>query len=146
MRAIKLKNNNFWDSTGIVHNKKKLSDVLNNSSYYKNNDIYETTGTLYLGSLLSASATRVYVTIFFNKSLKNIKNVIVNDYDISARPVTGGYFMNSVTPNNFDGVVTVDIVGDNAISIFWTANNAYSITNNTPVGISLSNLKLTFNE
>jgi len=30
MRAIKLKDNNFWDSTGIVHNKKKLSDKLSN--------------------------------------------------------------------------------------------------------------------
>ena len=50
MRAIKLKDNNFWDSTGIVYGKKKLSDVLTkniitasfNDSFTKTEDDYET--------------------------------------------------------------------------------------------------------
>ena len=29
-KSIKLKNDNFWDTTGIVHNRQKLSDLLNN--------------------------------------------------------------------------------------------------------------------
>ena len=122
------------------------SDYINKLLYYKNNDTYETTRNYYLGSMLSNSATRVYATIFTNKSLKNIKTITVNNYNISARTVDGNYILNNVTPNTFDGVCNAEVVGDNAISIYWTANSAYSTTNNTPIGLSLNSLKLTFNE
>ena len=29
-KSLKLKNNNYWDSTGIVHNKKNLNQILDN--------------------------------------------------------------------------------------------------------------------
>ena len=34
-KSIKLKNDNFWDTTGIVHNRQKLSDLLNNIFEWK---------------------------------------------------------------------------------------------------------------
>ena len=34
-KSIELKNDNFWDTTGIVHNRQKLSDLLNNIFEWK---------------------------------------------------------------------------------------------------------------
>ena len=136
-------------STKTPVNDKNLNanfDELHNDVYYKDGDTYETTGWLYIGSLLSSGAKRVYATIFTNKSLKKIKTITVNNYNISARKVTGGYLMNGITPDTFDGTCMAEVVGENAISIFWTSNIAFDEINNTPSGISLSDLKLTFNE
>ena len=38
-KAIGLKNNNYWDSSSVVHNRKKLSDILN--SGYCQMTVYE---------------------------------------------------------------------------------------------------------
>lgn len=114
--------------------------------YYKDGDTYETTAYYYLGSMLSSGAKRIYATIFTSKSLKKIKTITVNNYNISARKVTGGYLLSDTTPDTFDGICVAQVVGENAISIFWTSNVAFAETNNTPVGISLGDLSLTFNE
>lgn len=133
-----------FNKTNVNYNFNELKNAL----YYKNGDTYETIGSsyVYLGSMLSSGGTRIYATIFTSKSLKKIKTVTVNNYNVSARKVTGGYLINGGTPETFDGNCSAQVVGENAISIFWTSNVAFDETNNTPIGLTLGNLKLTFNE
>lgn len=52
-RSIKLKNENYIDSTGVVHDKKKLSDVLNNIFEWKLVGSVNGTSTLALPSKFS---------------------------------------------------------------------------------------------
>lgn len=35
-KSIKLKNNKYWDSSGISHNRKRLSEILNSTVLYEN--------------------------------------------------------------------------------------------------------------
>lgn len=138
-------------STKTPVNDKNLNANFNellDDIYYKDGDTYGTKGSsyLYLGSMLSSGGKRIYATIFTNKSLKKIKTITVNNYNISARKVTGGYLVNELGPQTIDGSCTAQVVGDNAISIFWNFNTAFEETNNTPVGLTLGSLSLTFNE
>lgn len=59
-KSLKLKNNNYWDSTGIVHNKKKLSDIL-----YEETILFEgnSNGDI---SLSDANENYEYIDIEYN--------------------------------------------------------------------------------
>ena len=39
-KSIKLKNDNYWDSTGIIHNQRKLSEVLTPTILYSRSKTY----------------------------------------------------------------------------------------------------------
>lgn len=65
-KGIKLKNNNYLDSSGIVHNRTLLSEILNKLipvSLYDNSS--GTTGTV---TLSETSANFTYLEIFYSKS------------------------------------------------------------------------------
>lgn len=114
-----------------------------NDIWYKDGDTYELNYATYFGGQISGGATQVLFTIPLPKRLNKIKGITVNSYDITVRGVTGGYPLNRVTE---DLIFDINPRQDNLLSIIVTTPQAMGTTNNSPCGVTLYGLKLTFNE
>lgn len=104
-KSIKLKDNNYWDSTGIVHNKKLLSNILSDL-YLKQVDI---------GGMITDKKTKT-VTIeddrtylFINSHLYQLSMYIFQGYSTA-------------------GFKSVQICGENTGDITFKRNSATSVT------------------
>lgn len=117
--------------------------VSENDIWYKNGDTYEISMATYLAGQISGGATQVLFTIPLPKRLNKIKGVTVSSYDITVRQATGGYILNRVTENL---TVEANPRQDNLLCFIVTTPEAMNTVNNTPCGVTLYNLKVTFSE
>ena len=71
----------------------------------------------------------------------------MDEFNFAVRKDNGGYLINSNKTDFISngGETKVTILNDNAICLEWFGTFS-SPTNNTPVGIEISNLQITFNE
>lgn len=102
MRAIKFKDNNFLDSSGIVHNKKKLSDKLNNlvknTKTSSDNDTYSCNylndtinGTLLWQNNNITDGFQAQ-TLNINLSLYNMIEIIYYRYPSATNPLWRNFY------------------------------------------------------
>ena len=118
--------------------------------YYKKGDTYEA-DYLYIGGLLSNSSKGVYFTIFLPKSFKPngtgdyaITTCTINTCEFGIRKANGGYIEQNTGPSTFARIEFRPFTS-NFLSFICTKSSAYSnVTNNTPLGVGLTNLKVTF--
>lgn len=76
-RAIKLRNDYYWDSTGVTHNRKPLNELLNSFSSVKFNQLW------------SGRLTTNNTTVNLNDSRKNYDLILIigcGDTGSKARP------------------------------------------------------------
>lgn len=85
-------------------------------------------------------------SIILPKLVTNITSVTINSINLTARGING-YLLNSadLTTLNSSGQLSVVSLENNCVSFQFTANEAFSSTNNTPVSIYLKNTSITFN-
>lgn len=141
---IKTINNTSLLSSG------NMTLLTENDIYYKKNDTYEA-DYIYIGGLLSNSSKGVYFTIFLPKSFKpngtgdyNITTATINTCNFYIRKSNGGYLENGTTKSTFSSIEYRDFT-DNRLTFVCTKSSAYSsATNNTPIGVELRNVKVTF--
>lgn len=118
--------------------------------YYKKNDTYEA-DYIYTGGFLSAGTAGLYFTIFLPKRFKpngsgdyNITTATINTCNFYIRKSNGGYLENGTTKSTFSLIEYRDFT-DNRLTFVCTKSSAYSsATNNTPIGVELRNVNITF--
>lgn len=102
MRTLKLKNNMYWDSTSIIHNKKKLSDKLNNlvknTKTNSDNDTYSCNyindtinGTLLWQNNNIADGFQAQ-TLNIDLSLYNIIEIVYYKYPSTVTPLWRNFY------------------------------------------------------
>lgn len=118
---------------------------INGELYYKSGDNYHIDAQYYAGGVLTGSAKTIQFSIILPKRLDNISSVNINQIYLTARGING-YLLNSYTLSdlNTNGNLSIVAIENNCISIQYTSNNAFEITNNTPVGIYLRDTILQF--
>lgn len=79
-KSIKLKNNMYWDSTSITHNKEKLSDKLNNLEHYSTEETF--TGKYWIDGkkiyrkVISVSNREISNATLISTGVSNLKDLI----------------------------------------------------------------------
>lgn len=123
-----------------------IETTLENSVYYKSGDTYSINGQYYCGGNLTGSTKAIVFSIILPKLVTNITSVTINSINLTARGING-YLLNSadLTTLNSSGQLSVVSLENNCVSFQFTANEAFSSTNNTPVSIYLKNTSITFN-
>lgn len=140
MKRIKLKNT-CLDIENIYYNRNKLLDEL----FYKPNDTFTFRNGYYIaGGLVTGSTKEIRFELILPKSLKNIKQVIINSLVVDVRRVNGGYLFNNVDVAKTSGVsIGSSINSDSAVRIVLNSTTAYDTTNNTPCGVEIRSVNLT---
>ena len=113
-KSIKLKNNMYWDSTSITHNKKNLSDKLNSLEKH----IITAIRTSDWGQSTANSAIIPFNkinTIGTKLSYNTSDNSVVIENDVSKILVSGNAVISS-TNSNVGDVIELDIIKNNSIS------------------------------
>lgn len=125
-------------------------DILK-SIYYFPGDTYTVTGRIVDNGYISDSAKQINFTLTLPKSMKNVTPTIT-ELKVNGRHVGGGYvFSNSYVTAGYDVLndsnITVSILSkeDDYITIQLQTTTAWSVTNNTPISMSLESLEITFN-
>jgi hypothetical protein len=126
-----------------AENLNQLQTNIEDALFYKDGDTYVLSSSTYFGGQISGGSKEVLFSIPLPKRLNKIKGITVNSYDITVRSNNGGYAANRIT-SGF--TVMVNQRQDNLISFVFTWSEALSATNNSPCGVALYNLSLTFNE
>lgn len=131
-RSIKLKNENYIDSTGIVHNKEKLSTVLDN---LKAKVLYENTGgTNGNITLNDSSANYTYIEVYYRNNdgfygfkrfyKPNNRNVVLNSFYLSNSNIVFKLQSRKFSGKSFN-VLTNGEVSITAITYIKTTANTY---------------------
>lgn len=77
-KAIKLKNNTYWDSTTVVHNKKNLNNVIDNLINYTTGE--QVVGK-YLGKTLYKKTIYQTLPVGDGANVFSIPNAIIHKYE-----------------------------------------------------------------
>lgn len=123
-----------------------IPELIKNALYYKNDDVYYASN-VFIGGYLTTGGTKIRTTIFTNKSLEKIKSITINSFELYVRKDNGGYLTQS-SKQDFDNngwTYTATKKGDNVITFEFTGTYEDTL-NNSPLGIELDELSLTFNE
>lgn len=135
------------DSNSLEVSNENILDSL----YYKSGDTYSTTGRIVQNGFLSGSSTEIDFTITLPKSMKNV-TATVTDLKVNGRHVGGGYifssgFISAGYDILSDSTITLSILNkqDNLLTIMLKKSTAWSVTNNTPISISIENMTISFN-
>lgn len=119
------------------------------SMFYNLGDNLEYEAQIVLNGFVTSNTTRLIFTLFTNKSLKNINNIICTDFSATLRGNNG--YLNNDSENkqyvNRSGyTINCYKSGENAIRIVLDKSSAYTnIDNNTLVSAYLTSLQLTLN-
>lgn len=144
-KLIRPKNDTYWDSSCIVHKKKKLSEILEDELYYKPGDTLSCSSGIYLGGTLTGGIKQIVFSIPLPKSLTKINSITLNSMVLTVRNASGGYLLNSVKNTDFDGTISIDKRLDNLVTIYCNSNTAFTATNNIPVAVCINSFNITFN-
>ena len=120
------------------------------SIYYKSGDAYSVSGRIVDNGYISDSSKQINFTIILPKSMKNVTPTIT-DLKVNGRHVGGGYIFSSgyVTAGYDvlnDSSITVSILSkeDDYLTIQLARSTAWSVTNNTPISMSIESMTISF--
>ena len=108
--------------------------------YYKAGDT-ELISFWYGGGCISSSSTGIYFTIPLQKRLKNVVPKITGG-TLNVRKSDGGYILN--TSSITDEAITLYESESNLLTIRLMHDTAFDAINNTPVGMDVRNLGISF--
>lgn len=121
------------------------------SIYYKSGDTYSVSGRIVDNGYISDSSKQINFTITLPKSMKNVTPTIT-DLKVNGRHVGGGYIFSSgyVTAGYDvlnDSNITVSILSkeDDYLTIQLVRSTSWSVTNNTPISMSIESMTISFN-
>lgn len=112
--------------------------------FFKKGETYSTVSRVTCPAFLSSSQRGIYFTLPLPKKTNNITSITVNSFTINARKVSGGYLLNGITKQTFNGSIKVQYIEENSVKFYLEQNTAFSETNNTPVGLEIE-ISITFN-
>ena len=119
---------------------KPFNFELKQELYYKSGD--SITFDLCTAGYLTTSAKQISFTIFLPKRMNNVTPSISSG-SLNVRATNGSYLVlnqsvianNNISVKKVDNILTVHLIYDEAFA---------NATNNTPVGVQISNLKIDF--
>ena len=121
-----------------------------NSIYYKSGDTYNVSGRIVDNGYISDSSKQINFTITLPKSMANVTPTIT-ELKVNGRHVGGGYVFSSgyVTAgydvlNDSDITVSILSKEDDYLTIQLVRSTAWSVTNNTPISISIESMTISF--
>ena len=115
--------------------------IVEDDIFYLSGDTYGNSNTLYLGGHITGSTKSLCTNLPVPKRLDKISTITITSYDISVRAVGGGYLLNRAT----SGLTVSAVKSDNGnIALTFDSSTAFSTTNNTPIGIAIYKLTLSF--
>ena len=134
------------DSESLEVNGVNILDAL----FYKAGDTYSVSGRIVDNGYISNSSKQINFTITLPKSMANVTPTIT-DLKVNGRHVGGGYVFSSAYISAgydvlADSNLTVSILSkqDDFITVLIESATAWSVTNNTPISISVESLEITF--
>ena len=133
-------NNNSLEVGGI--------DIIG-ALFYKSGDTYKVNGRIVDNGYISDSSKQINFSVTVPKSMANVTPTIT-ELKVNARHVGGGYvFSSGYVSAGYDVLadsnITVNLTKeDDYITITLQATTAWSVTNNTPISISMESLEITF--
>lgn len=120
------------------------------SIYYKSGDSYSVSGRIVDNGYISDSAKQINFTLTLPKSMQNVTPTIT-ELKVNGRHVGGGYvFSNSYVNAGYDVIadsnitVSVSTKQDDFLTVMLQSTTAWSVTNNTPISISIERMTITF--
>lgn len=113
--------------------------TVENDLYYKSGD--STTLTWTGGGILSSVSTEIQFTIPMPKRMNNVTPTI-SAGTLSVRVPTGGYLVQDVNIRANNTIMLIK--NENLLTVRLVRSSAYSATNNIPLGIQITGLKVDF--
>lgn len=135
-------NNNFNELNALINN---LSNKVDNELYYKSGDTYVLGRMIEAGGYLTGSAQSIRFSIAVPKRLDNISSVAINTLNVAIRKSNGGYLINGDVLTESNLTVTAYVCEPNYIDFYIANSGVYDGTNNTPIGVAINSLNMTFN-
>ena len=118
--------------------------------FYSAGDTYNVSGRIIENGYISNSSKQINFTVTLPKSMANVTPTITS-LKVNGRHVGGGYvFSSGYISAGYDVLadsnLTVSILSkqDDFLTIMIESPTAWSVTNNTPISISIENLKISF--
>ena len=117
--------------------------------FYQAGDVYSVSGRIVDNGYISDSSKQINFSLTLPKSMANVTPTIT-ELKVNARHVGGGYVFSSGYVNTgydilSDSNITVNLTKeDDYITVTLQSTTAWSVTNNTPISISMESLKITF--
>lgn len=117
--------------------------------FYKSGDTYKVNGRIVDNGYISDSSKQINFSVTVPKSMANVTPTIT-ELKVNARHVGGGYvFSSGYISAGYDILadsnITVSLTKeDDYITVVLQSTTAYSVTNNTPISISMESLEITF--
>lgn len=125
-------------------------DILK-SLYFFSGDTYNITGREINNGYISDSSKQINFSIILPKSMRNVTPTITA-LKVNGRHVGGGYiFSSGYITAGYDVIADSDITvsvshkEDDYLTIQLIRSTAWSVTNNTPISISIESMTITFN-
>lgn len=100
---------------------------------------------LKLRGYLTGSAQSIRFSIAVPKRLDNISSVTINTLNVAIRKSNGGYLINGDVLTESNLTVTAYVCEPNYIDFYIANSGVYDGTNNTPIGVAINSLNMTFN-
>lgn len=94
------------------------------------------------GGVLTSGSTEMQFAITLPKKIKSTIKPVITEGTLRVGKPSGGYIVNAVSILQ-DNTITINVY-ENIILIRLVHNTAYSETNNIPIGVQISNLKIEF--
>ena len=135
--------NQFQDNIENAIN--TIETTLENSVYYKSGDTYVLGRMIEAGGYLTGSAQSIRFSIAVPKRLDNISSVTINSLNVAIRKSNGGYLINGDVLTESNLTVTAYVCEPNYIDFYIANSGTYDGTNNTPIGVAINSLNMTFN-
>lgn len=130
---------------GTEINEERIKEMIDNSTCYREGDMFVRKKDIVLGGYISTSKTTLYTTLFLPKRLDKIKSYTINKFNFTIRGITG-YLQDPIEIEDFDGTLTTHIASGNAITFLIKKNTAFDITNNTTAALEINSLEIVFSE
>lgn len=133
------------DSESLEVNGVNILDAL----FYKAGDTYNVKGRIVYNGYISDSSKQINFSLTLPKSMANVTPTIT-ELKVNARHVGGGYVFSSGYVNTgydilSDSNITVNLTKeDDYITVTLQSTTAWSVTNDTPISMSLESLVITF--
>lgn len=148
-KSIKLKNDIYFDTKSISHNRRNLYEFLeevkeqvDKTQFYQNDEVYELTDILYVDGTLTTGRTEVVFSVFLPKSLKNISSINVSNTKMVVR-CDGNYIVGG-SSNYIPVDLSVKKCGDNILTFAYKSSSALGTLNNTAIALAIQGMKLIF--
>ena len=133
------------NATNLNINFNDLSNKIDNELYYKSGDTYVLGRMIEAGGYLTGSAQSIRFSIAVPKRLDNVSSVAINTLNVAIRKSNGGYLINGDVLTESNLTVTAYVCEPNYIDFYIANSGTYDGTNNTPIGVAINSLNMTFN-